>query len=95
VEVLTGKSMQPAPGKKKTILLGKCMYQLHKEHPDIQEMIAVKGCPPKPEDIVKSLHQAGIEVDPTIIEQYDTAPRFFMKRYEGKPEFEEAFFTVT
>ncbi len=95
VEVLTGKSMQPTPGKKKTILLGKCMYQLHKEHPDIQEMIAVKGCPPKPEDIVKSLHQAGIEVDPTIIEQYDTAPRFFMKRYEGKPEFEEALFTVT
>ena len=95
VEVLTGKSMQPTPGKKKTILLGKCIYQLHKEHPDIQEMIAVKGCPPKPEDIVKSLHQAGIEVDPTIIEQYDTAPGFFMKRYEGKPEFEKAFFTVT
>ena len=95
VEILTGKSMQPTPGKKKTILLGKCIYKLHKEHPDIQEMIAIKGCPPKPEDIVKSLHQAGIEVDPTIIEQYDTAPGFFMKRYEGKPEFEEAFFTVT
>lgn len=95
VEILTGKSMQPTPGKKKTILLGKCIYKLHKEHPDIQEMIAIKGCPPKPEDIVKSLHQAGIEVDPTIIEQYDTAPGFFMKRYEGKPEFEKAFFTVT
>ena len=95
VEILTGKSMQPTPGKKKTILLGKCMYQLHKENPDIQEMIAIKSCPPKPEAIVKSLHRAGIEVDPAIIENYDTAPGFFMKRYEGKPEFEEAFFTVT
>lgn len=94
VEVLTGKSMHPTPGKKKTILLGKCMYQLHKDNPDIQEMFAVKGCPPQPKTIVKAFHQAGIEVDPSIIEHYDRAPGFFMKRYEGKPEFEEAHFTV-
>jgi uncharacterized protein (DUF362 family) len=94
VEVLTGKSMLPTPGKKKTILLGKCMYQLHKDNPDIREMFAVKGCPPKPKAIVKAFHQAGIDVDPEIIEQHDRAPGFFMKRYEGKPEFEEAHFTV-
>ena len=46
VEVLTGKRMQPSPGAKKTILLGKCMYQAHKDNPDIAEMIPVKGCPP-------------------------------------------------
>jgi hypothetical protein len=37
VEVLTGKTMKPTPGKKKTILLGKCMYQANKDHPDIRE----------------------------------------------------------
>jgi len=94
VEVLTGKSMKPAAGKKKTILLGKCMYQANKEHPDIKEMIAVKGCPPKPDDIVKALHQAGIEVDPAIYENMDKAPGFFMKRYKDKPEFEESFFQI-
>ena len=94
VEVLTGKSMWPTPGKKKTILSGKCMYQLHKDNPDIREMIAIKGCPPQPKSIIKAFHQAGIEINPSIIENADTTPGFFMKQYEGKPEFEEAHFTI-
>ena len=94
VEVLTGKSMQPAPGKKKTILFGKCMYQLHKDNPDIKEMISIKGCPPQPKSIINAFHQAGIEINPAIIENAEMAPGFFMKRYEGKPEFEENHFTV-
>ena len=94
VEVLTGKSMQPTPDRKKTILFGKCMYQLHKDNPDIKEMIAIKGCPPQPESILKAFHKAGIEINPAIIENADTAPGFFMSRYEGKPEFEEKHFTV-
>jgi len=95
VEVLTGKSMQPTPGKKKTILVGKCMCQLHKDNPDIKEMITIKGCPPQPRSIIDAFHLAGIEINPAIIENYDTTPGLFMKRYEGKPEFEEALFTVT
>lgn len=94
VEVLTGKAMQPTPGRKKTILFGKCMYQLHKDNPDIREMIAIKGCPPQPKSIIRAFHQAGIEINPVMIENADMAPGFFMKRYEGKPEFEEAHFTV-
>ena len=94
VEVLTGKSMAPAPGMKKTILFGKCMYQKHKDNPDIQEMIPIKSCPPKPASIVKAFHQAGIEINPYMIENADLAPGFFMKRYEGKPEFEERHFTI-
>jgi len=94
VEVLTGKSMQPTPGKKKTILFGKCMYQLHKDNPDIKEMIAIKGCPPQPKSIIKAFHQAGIEINPAVIENAEAVPGFFMNRYEGKPEFEEKHFTV-
>ena len=92
VEVLTGKMMSPAPGMKKTILLGKCMYQAHKDNPDINEMIAVKGCPPKPADIVKALHAAGIAADPGLFENIDQLPGFFMAKYQDKPEFDEAFF---
>jgi uncharacterized protein (DUF362 family) len=94
LEVLTGKRMQPTPGMEKTLLLGKCMYQKHKNNPDINEMIAVKGCPPKPADIVKALHQAGIEADPGLFENMDQLPGFFMERYKDRPEFEEKFFRV-
>jgi len=94
VEVLTGKSMSPTPGKKKTILFGKCMYQRHKDNPDIQEMIPVKGCPPRPKAIVEAFHRAGIEINPSIIENPDMAPGFFMKRYERRPEFDASHFTV-
>jgi hypothetical protein len=95
VEVLTGKIMKPTANMKKTILLGKCMYDANKDHPEIKEMIAVKGCPPPTKSVVKALHKAGIEVDPAVFEHMDMAPGFFMARYEGKPEFEESFFTAT
>jgi uncharacterized protein (DUF362 family) len=94
IEILTGKTMKPTSGKKKTILLGKCMYQANKDNPDIQEMIAVKGCPPDPKGAMEALHQAGIEVNPIFFQNMDMAAGFFMKRYEGKPEFEESFFKI-
>jgi uncharacterized protein (DUF362 family) len=94
VEVLSGKVMQPATGKRKTILFGKCMYQANKDNPDIQEMIAIKGCPPKPAKVCEALHKAGIDVDPAIFENMDLMPGKFLKRYEGKPEFDETFFKV-
>jgi uncharacterized protein (DUF362 family) len=94
VEVLTGKSMKPTPGKKKTILLGKCMYQANKDNPDIREMIAVKGCPPSPGKIVEAFHKAGIPISPDLLEQMDMLPGFFMRKYEEKPEFDESFFKV-
>lgn len=92
VEILTGKSMRPTPGMAKTILLGKCMYQAHKDNPEIRELIAVKGCPPKPADMLAALRQAGIEADPGLFEKIEELPGLFMGRYAGRPEFEEAHF---
>jgi len=94
VEVLTGKRMKPTPGMKKTVLLGKCMYQAHKDSPDIQEAFPVKGCPPNPNQIVKALQKAGIEVDSTLFDNADQAPGFYMKRYEGNPDFDESFHRI-
>jgi hypothetical protein len=94
VEVLSGKVMQPSAGKKKTILFGKCMYQAHKDNADIREMIPIKGCPPKPDSIVKAFHQAGIDVDPNIFKNIGKLPGNFFKRYAGRPEFEESHFQI-
>lgn len=94
VEVLTGKSMKPSKGKNKTILLGRCMYQANRNHPNIKELIAIKGCPPKLTEVVEAFHKAGICFDPSLFEDIDAYPGTFMKRYEGKREFDESFFRV-
>lgn len=93
VEILSGKIMKPTPGRKNTILLGKCMYVANKNNPNIKNMIAVKTCPPAPEAIVKALQQAGIEVNPEILDR-DKTMASFLKRYEGKPEFDESLFRI-
>lgn len=95
IEVLTGKRMQPTPGKKKTILIGQCIVEAHKNNPLIQEMIPVKGCPPKLEDLLGALQQAGIEANPGLFENFEQLPAFFLSRYEGRPEFDEGFFRIS
>lgn len=94
VEILTGKSMSPTPGMKKTILMGKCIYQAHRDNPDIQEAIPIKGCPPRPADMLKALHRAGIDADPGLFENIEAMPGFYMARYKDKPEFDEGFYRV-
>jgi uncharacterized protein (DUF362 family) len=94
VEVLTGKMMAPTPGKRKTILIGKCIYQAHKDNPDIQEMIAVKGCPPSVGKIVEAFHLAGIPLEPNLPQHFEDYPGLFMKKYEGKRQFDESFFRI-
>jgi uncharacterized protein (DUF362 family) len=94
VEVLTGKSMQPTPGMKKTILVGRCMYKAHRKNPTIREMIAVTGCPPEPEGLLNALRQAGIDADSKWFANMDRLPGVFMSRYAGRPEFEEGHFRL-
>ncbi len=94
IEVLNGKAMRPSPGMSVTILLGQCMYRLNKDHPNINKMIAVRGCPPNPQEVVKALHEAGIEVDPTPFSQMETLPGYLMARYQDRPEFDESFFRI-
>jgi uncharacterized protein (DUF362 family) len=94
IEILTGKMMKPTPGKNKTILIGKCMVQANKDNTDIKEVIPVKGCPPDLKGTLKALRQAGIDASPTFFENMDIGAGFYVKRYEGKPEFEESFFKI-
>jgi hypothetical protein len=94
VEILSGKVMQALPGKKKTLLLGKCIYEANKNNPHIREMIAVKGCPPSHKAMLRALHQAGINADPELFEHMDRAMGIHMKKYRAKPDFDEAFFRI-
>jgi uncharacterized protein (DUF362 family) len=94
VEVLTGKMMEPDPTKKHTILLGKCMSQKHKDNPDLHNVHPIKGCPPRTDQIIKAFHEAGVMIDPNIIENAESLPGFLMKYYEGRPEFEPGHFKV-
>ncbi len=93
VEILTGKKMQPRY-KNKTILLGQCMCNLHRNNNRIKEKIPVPGCPPNPLRAVAALHQAGIEVDKSFFENLESAPGYFMRKYLDKPEFDESFFRI-
>ncbi|MFC1671429.1 DUF362 domain-containing protein, partial [Spirochaetota bacterium] len=94
VEVLSGKIMKSRGGFNKTILLGKCMCDLNMDCDRINEVIPVKGCPPKPEDAVKALHKAGIEIAPEILTNIEGGMGFLMMKYKDKPEFDESFYGI-
>lgn len=94
VEILTGKTMKPTPGRKHTVLLGKCLYSAHKDNPELKNVIAVKSCPPSPAAVIGALREAGIDIDPAIIENVEKAPGTYMRKYKNKPEFDESFFRV-
>jgi len=96
VEILTGKIMKPTKGKK-TILLGKCMCQANSEDSILKQAIKVKGCPPKPKDILLALHKAGIDADPNMFkeETIEQLPGFYMDRYKKRSEFDESFFQIS
>ena len=70
------------------------MYQRHKDNPRIKEMIPIKGCPPKPEQMIRALAQAGIKVDPKYLLDMETLPAMYMRKYKDRPEFEESHFRV-
>ena len=94
IEVLTGKNMEPTPGKNKTILLGQCQYSKNKDNPVIHELIPIKGCPPSQESVKAALEEAGIKVPNYVWKNVDKGPLLFLQKYKGKPEFEEKFYQI-
>lgn len=95
IEVLTGKKMEPTEGMNKTILVGQCQYSRNRDHPNINELIAVKGCPPSVEDLKNALKEAGIKVPSYFFKNIDKAPLLYMQKYQGKPEFSEDFYDIS
>ncbi|MBN1533374.1 MAG: DUF362 domain-containing protein [Spirochaetes bacterium] len=94
IEILSGKKMQPTPGINKTILLGQCMVNLHRDNPDIHETLPIRGCPPKFDEAMTVLHRAGIAVEAEFFNNTEMSLSYFMGKYRGKPEFDESFYRI-
>ena len=94
IEVLTGKRMQASPGKKHTVLIGKCICQANKDSGQINHRVEIKGCPPQVGQVIKAFHDLGVPLEPAILENMADAPAAFLKRYRGKAEFEDRFYRI-
>ncbi|MHA1149012.1 MAG: DUF362 domain-containing protein [Promethearchaeota archaeon] len=94
IEVLTGKTQEPSPGMNKTILVGQCQNTKNKGHPNIKELIAIEGCPPKTDNLKEKLKEAGIRVPGYFFKNLDQGPILFMQRYKDNPDFNESFFQI-
>jgi Ni,Fe-hydrogenase III small subunit len=91
VEILNGKKMQPRDGYEKTVLLGNCMIKANKDSATIKEAVPVKGCPPAPDDVVKALQSAGLDVN---LQAYYGYMKQQSEKYDGKDGYEKVFFTA-
>jgi len=94
VEFLNGKLQEPTPGMDKTILIGQCQYNKHKDHPDIKEMIPIRGCPPSFDDVRTAFSQIGIELPSNMLQNINMGAGFLLGKYRGKTEFKESFFQI-
>ncbi len=96
IEFLTGKIMEPSSGMNKTILVGQCQYNKNKDHPNIKELVPIRGCPPSMEDIKDAFEICGIKVNPLMFQGggTDMGGVIFLQKYKGKSEFEESFYKL-
>ncbi|MHA2289993.1 MAG: DUF362 domain-containing protein, partial [Promethearchaeota archaeon] len=96
IEFLTGKIMEPSPGMNKTILVGQCQYKKNKDHPNINELVPIRGCPPSMEDIKNAFEICGIKANPLMFQEgsSDAGGIIFLQKYKGKSEFEESFYKL-
>ncbi len=94
VDILTGKSMKPAKGMNKTLLIGNCMIKAHRNNPDIEEMIPVKGCPVAFDELEKGLAKAGINPGQDFFKTAHHFPALFLEQYKEDPDFDESFYDI-
>jgi len=96
IEFLTGKIMEPSAGMNKTILVGQCQYKKNRDHPNINELVPIRGCPPSMEDVKNAFEICGIKVNPLIFQEgnEDAGGIIFLQKYKGKSEFDESFYKL-
>ena len=82
-EILTGKAMSPSPNATKTFLFGKCQVKKNANHPDCQNVVTLKGCPPSLDMIERTFQENGVPVNRAT---YDGYRKHLMKRYWKEPK---------
>jgi uncharacterized protein (DUF362 family) len=90
VEILSGKRQSASPGFDSTVLFGKCACSLNKDNANIKKAIAVNGCPPRLEDLVKGLKELGLQCQ---MEAYAAYRHYIYNRYKKEDGFDMDLFT--
>jgi hypothetical protein len=87
--------MEPSAGNNKTILVGQCQINKNKDHPNINELVPIKGCPPSMEDLADAFETCGIKVNRQLLKGgADQGGVIFLQKYKKKPEFKEEFYKI-
>jgi len=94
IEILHGKALPPSRGHKHTLLVGECQVKRNGENPLVGHCVKIRGCPPSRTDLVAAYAELGIELPDDFLEWMSRSSGTYMKRYVGRPEFDEAFFRV-
>ena len=94
IEVLHGKALQPTEGHRHTLLVGQCQVKLNGDSPSINHCVKIGGCPPSRTALVAAYAELGIELPDDFLEWMGRVSETYMKRYAGKPEFDEAFYRI-
>jgi uncharacterized protein (DUF362 family) len=76
---LLAKGAEPSGKANKTFLLGKCPFETYKNDPRLKETVLIPGCPPKMEDIIKTLTDNGINVNTAAVDRFFG---YLTKRYD-------------
>lgn len=76
---LLAKGAKPSGKAKKTFLLGKCPTEEFKDDPRLAEVVKIKGCPPKLDEVAKVLTENGIPVNMEAVKGFF---HYLVKRYD-------------
>ena len=91
IEVLSGKAQTASAGYDKTLLFGKCPYDLNKDNENINRAISVKGCPPDIKEFERLMREEGVDCD---YEEYVKYRHYLFDRYKAEEGFELELFKV-
>ena len=89
IEVVSGKRQLASQGFAKTVLFGKCAYELNKDNPNVAEAIPIRGCPPDLKKFEKAMREAGIECSYADYVKYR---QYLCDRYRDRREFDMSLY---
>lgn len=94
IEILHGKALPPSEGHRHTLLVGECQVKRNGDNPLIKHCVKIRGCPPSRTDLVAAYAELGIELPDGFLEWMSRSSETYLKRYAGRPEFDEVFYRV-
>jgi len=76
---LIAKGAKPSGTAKKSFLLGKCPMAEFKDNEDLNQIVNIKGCPPKIDTVAKVLAENGININTAAVDGFF---HYLVKRYD-------------